>query len=278
VDDRLRELLRRFDTEPTTSVADELSRAHAQVGQPAPRAVLRRTTRWLPLVDFVARWYARPLADEDGCSDEEVVEAEARLGAPMPGALREWHRLVGRRLQRVSMDRRTFVSLDALSRARYQLDVPTGQVAVWDPDVEPWSVPLSSGEDDPLVTRAGERAGALAEMLVAAAGPLETLAHAAYGHRAGPFGPLGAEVRGGDLEDDDLQEYPGYSTLPGEWTRLGVSRYSEPRGDADTVIQPDTPGFLWMTRTVEAGVRLARALEPITVPEAYARFLADLGR
>jgi hypothetical protein len=57
----------------------------------------RKTERWRRLAGFVRKWHQKPLGRDDGCPDDEVERAEERLGRPLPAALREWYRLVGRR-------------------------------------------------------------------------------------------------------------------------------------------------------------------------------------
>jgi uncharacterized protein (TIGR02996 family) len=56
----------------------------------------RRVERWRLVEEFIDTWH-RPLTAGDGCTEEEIAEAERRLGARLPAALREWHALAGRR-------------------------------------------------------------------------------------------------------------------------------------------------------------------------------------
>ncbi|MCP5119835.1 MAG: SMI1/KNR4 family protein, partial [bacterium] len=56
----------------------------------------QRAERWEILRAAVGQWY-EPLGPEHGVSQAELDEAEARLGAPLPRALREWYALAGAR-------------------------------------------------------------------------------------------------------------------------------------------------------------------------------------
>lgn len=96
---------------------------------------------------FAAR-YAAPIVAGDGCGEEELLAAEARLGFALPAALREAYALVGRR--------------NDLTRGQDRLLTPdqvhvddTGQVLVfrWEcQHVAEWGVPLSAVADpDPPV-------------------------------------------------------------------------------------------------------------------------------
>lgn len=60
--------------------------------------MLLRVARWRRLVGFVAKWFRRPLAFRrlEGARPEQLDAAATRLGA-LPRALREAHRLLGRR-------------------------------------------------------------------------------------------------------------------------------------------------------------------------------------
>jgi hypothetical protein len=52
--------------------------------------------RWADVKRFIGEWY-RPLQEGDGHSEEEVQEAEARLGIRFPEALCELYMLLGKR-------------------------------------------------------------------------------------------------------------------------------------------------------------------------------------
>jgi hypothetical protein len=52
--------------------------------------------RWEDVKRFIGEWH-RPLQEGDGYSEEEVQEAEARLGVRFPEALRELYMLLGKR-------------------------------------------------------------------------------------------------------------------------------------------------------------------------------------
>lgn len=56
-----------------------------------------RRAAWRFATAFARDWSTRPLAADDGVTDEELRAAETRLGLPLPAALREAHLLLGRR-------------------------------------------------------------------------------------------------------------------------------------------------------------------------------------
>jgi hypothetical protein len=72
-------------------VASELTAALA-----APAGGADRSALWRFVERFAAAWHV-PLAEHDGCDDAELDTAQARLGVPLPAALREAYRLLGRR-------------------------------------------------------------------------------------------------------------------------------------------------------------------------------------
>ncbi len=53
--------------------------------------------RWQKVRTFISEWF-EPLGDSDGYSEEEIAEAEARLGIRLPEALREWYGFAGKRI------------------------------------------------------------------------------------------------------------------------------------------------------------------------------------
>ncbi|MCM2387994.1 SMI1/KNR4 family protein [Streptomyces albipurpureus] len=55
-----------------------------------------RAAAWELVKDYARHWVS-PLADDDGCGQEELDAAESRLGVRLPGALREAQMLLGRR-------------------------------------------------------------------------------------------------------------------------------------------------------------------------------------
>jgi hypothetical protein len=106
-------------------------------------------------MDFVRRFVARhaePLAPGDGCDEAELRAAEARLGLPLPEALRTAYGLLGRRpdLTRVQ---------DRLLRPD-QLEVDDGVLVyrVENQHVTRWGIPLEAvtAPDPPVVYRVGE--------------------------------------------------------------------------------------------------------------------------
>jgi hypothetical protein len=55
-----------------------------------------RQQRWVVAQNLIERWWS-PFEEQDQVTPAAVAEAEARLGVTLPGALREWYRLAGRR-------------------------------------------------------------------------------------------------------------------------------------------------------------------------------------
>ncbi|MCO1657146.1 SMI1/KNR4 family protein [Pseudonocardia humida] len=107
---------------------------------------------------FAAR-YASPVAAGDGCTEEELLAAEARLGLPLPAPLRAVYALIGRRTDLTRTQDR-LLSPD-------QVDVDdSGEVLVFRVEnqcVAEWGVPLPAvtEPDPPVVFRpdAADRAG-----------------------------------------------------------------------------------------------------------------------
>ncbi len=56
-----------------------------------------RDELWRRVDRFIDAWCVEPLTRESGFAESELRAAEARLGTPLPAALKEWHRLAGRR-------------------------------------------------------------------------------------------------------------------------------------------------------------------------------------
>jgi len=120
-DAELRELEQRYQASGALEDEAALLRARLQAGQlselelrldayrgdPAARAALEGAPgleRWEPLRLLIERWYAEPFSAADGNSAEEVAAAEARLGVQFPPVVREWYRLVGRRVRFANQD------------------------------------------------------------------------------------------------------------------------------------------------------------------------------
>lgn len=95
-----------------------------------------------------AEVHAHPIVAADGCGDDELRTAEARLGFPLPASLHQVYALIGRR------DDLTRVQDRLLTPAQLHID-DTGEVLVFrveNQNVAQWGVPLSAvGEPDPPV-------------------------------------------------------------------------------------------------------------------------------
>ena len=50
--------------------------------------------RFAELKAFIAEWF-RPLEPGDGCTEDEIIAAETRLGFRLPTPLREWYLMAG---------------------------------------------------------------------------------------------------------------------------------------------------------------------------------------
>ncbi len=108
----------------------------------------RFVTTWTErLYAFVNRWYAAPLRAGDGNSDLEISAVERELGDRLPEVLRDWYRLVGRRL-RPAQDMPT--RLSELVERRAWAELP-GHVVVWNENQGCWrvEVPLGDAADPP---------------------------------------------------------------------------------------------------------------------------------
>lgn len=255
MDERLRDLLRRFEAEPSPALAEELVREHARLGEHAPPRVLRRTPRWQPLTDFVARWFERPLTDEDGCTPEELVAAEARLGGRLPASLAEWFLLVDRRLEDVqdSPVRLDLVAVD-----------DDGQLPVWLENQGVWGIRVraDTADDDPAIEPDEEFpiSGRLVETLLSMV-TSDTLVGAWSGDHRGPLGPLSAHVQGGYMHEGRAAlEALGLAALPGPGNPHFQDDASATLGDTCTVVRLGGSSVEWMTATAEAYARVSRAL------------------
>lgn len=257
MDQRLRDLHRRFDAEPSDRLAEELMREHARRGEHAPPWVLRRSRRWEPLTSFVARWFKRPLGDTDGCSADELAATERRLGVRLPAALAEWFLLVDRRLQSVQDS--------PLRLDKVKID-DEGLLPVWWENQGVWSLRVRSDapEDDPPIEADEEFpiSGRLVETLLSMV-TSDTLVGAWCGDHRGPLGWLGEHVRGGTVDGAEIEAvaWLRLPLLPGP----GNPFFQEPklrvRGDDTLVVRFTGAGLEWMTATPEAFARLSSVLE-----------------
>jgi hypothetical protein len=255
VDQELRELERRFDAAPEPMLAQQLVHAYARHGDCAPPRVLWLTERWRPLVEFVTRWYERPLADDDGCSESELRAAEERIGARLPTALMEWFRLVSRRLEDVQ---------DSPARLD-RLGADNGLVPVWIENQGNWVIraPTDQHEEDPeiVIDEESRFHGRLVETLLGMA-TSDTLVGAWCGHGRGPLGALSDGVCGGQdnaLGPDAIESHYPLLSGPGDPFCFEPA-YFRARGDGATVVRCNGAGLEWMTANDEAFARLSPIL------------------
>ncbi|MFE6665979.1 SMI1/KNR4 family protein [Streptomyces sp. NPDC057697] len=75
-----------------SNLALDLDALGAATGEPADRQAAWRFIR-----AFARDWSGRPLDEADGHTPAELDAAQARLGLPLPAALRDAHQLLGRR-------------------------------------------------------------------------------------------------------------------------------------------------------------------------------------
>lgn len=175
-------------------------------GKPEPR--------WRELHAFVAAWYAEPLGEGDPAAfAERFAGAEARIGRPLPEALREWYRRVLPRQGPVD-------GVDGF-RTPEELVVKEGLVEL----VPGYELGFGLGDfsEDPVVLRFDEpsdqlepHAERLSEFLSASLAWQTVLCLRAKG-REGPLGALAAGARGVPYEPEEYDEVPLSGELLGRW-------------------------------------------------------------
>jgi len=211
------------------------------------RRQLLDTDRWRPLGAFVERWYANPLSDSDGNTQQEIELTATRLASTVPPALAEWYELVGRRLR----------SVQDSPRLLSDLSIKDGCVRVWIENQGVWSIltrvddgddPRCFVDDNSFVSPDAPLSRTLLAMLVS-----DTLVGAWAGSRVGALGGLAPTVCGGS--SDDFTEGQVRS-LCSTYAPLGHPRnpfFGEPyRGDESTLIRIQDVAVEWMTATDEA--------------------------
>lgn len=114
-------------------------------------AAVRDATGACRFVREFAEAYANPVVDGDGCDQDDLGAAEARLGFPLPASLHAVYALIGRR------DDLTRVQDHLLAPGQLHLD-DTGQVLVFRVENQhgaQWGVPLPAlaDPDPPAVFR-----------------------------------------------------------------------------------------------------------------------------
>jgi hypothetical protein len=203
---------------------------------------------------YVTRWFEHPLGRDDGNTDIELARAAADLGIPMPGALRAWYGLVGRRLRPVQD---TPVLLDELSEVR---DEERAALPFWIENQGVWRLEVpATPQDDPAVEAladfpqwpGGSLSAVLLAMLVS-----ETL-------MAGSLGTLGALAPWVAVEylmDSTLEQDTRIRSALGPVATITNPSFDEPMlGDAHLVFRYDQVGWSWMASGDDA-IRRARAL------------------
>jgi hypothetical protein len=200
VDERLRELDRRWRAQGDDGALDALLEAYRRAGRPLPLELVRASPRWRRLTGFVRKWYARPLGDGDGNTLEEIAAAEARLGTTLPIAVREWYRLVGCRVRQVQdapVGLKKLPSLRDEDDGMIVLYVENQSVVRWGfraadaIEIDPPGYVSDAGDS----TRWSRQHDSVSELLLTLV-LSETLIGAWAGRGLGSLGPLGEEVRG----------------------------------------------------------------------------------
>jgi hypothetical protein len=206
------------------------------------------------LFDFVAQWFERSIGHDDGNTDAELAGVSAALGVPMPGALRTWYGLVGRRLRSVQD---TPVALDDLP-ALY--DEERSTLPFWIENQGVWRLEVpATDDDDPAVLALPSfpdwPGGPLSEVLLAML-VSDTLL-------AGPLGSLGTlapSVTVGYLEDSTEDEDARIRSALRPIPVIPNPFFREPMlGDDHLVFRHDQVGWQWMASGEDA-LRRARAL------------------
>lgn len=263
-DVELRGAERRFRARADDLEAVEaLLRAYDRAGKLAPASVLRRSARWQPLIACVDRWYSDPIGGGDGVSERELLGAEKRLGTRLPNLVREWHLLVGARLQPVQDSPATLKDLRAD-------DLEAGRVVLWVENQGCWTVEAPLAGDGPAMVVWGEPdvPAVVAPVREALLGMLmsDTLVGAWAGRGQGTLGPLRPQVVGGCVDSVDRPTLDRlrarYATLD---LQVGPSHSVEGQpqhGDRETLIRFDsyTDRVEWMVASADALGRLRDVL------------------
>lgn len=228
----------------------------------------RFVTTWTErLYAFVNRWYAAPLRAGDGNSDLEISAVERELGDRLPEVLRDWYRLVGRRL-RPAQDMPT--RLSELVERRAWAELP-GHVVVWNENQGCWrvEVPLGDAADPPARLKPDDDrwiGGATSEVLLSM-----LLSDTVMGpgfdpgqHELSSLGPLAAHVVGGyrDEEQGEHLEELVTNTLPSIAPPANPALAGCWYGDDELIVVYLQPGWAWMASGDAAAARARVLLRP----------------
>jgi hypothetical protein len=245
-----------------------LAAAHARAGRDLPLEALRETPRWRRLADFVDGWFQEPLGERDGVSPDAIAAVEERLGHRLPAALREWHRLAGRRVRALpgrcrpvpleqTRDRDLLLLYERPGFCSWRAGVRAGEGAEDDPPV------IVDREGDVVVVpRVSDFLFAITvrELLQGLSSP----------GRHGSFGRTGTQVGSGRLRRADALQAARDTFAPLLERSLDTELDDEPdvevRGDADTILRLKLRGIgaglvTWVTRTPAARARLSALLD-----------------
>ena len=194
-----------------------------RAGLRLPYEVIRELPRWRRLVDLVAGFYADPLRPEDGCSEEELANLEARLGR-LPDAVAEWFLLVGQRL-RPPLDADQVYRLSQVTH-HY---TPPGLLDLYANDCGGWGLgaPLGVAEEDPpgidyAISRP-ERQYVLGPVSECLLNVVAKQTAWSFGGRQSLLGPLAPTVVAGQLRAPPEERV-------GELRRLAKTNHEGPDG------------------------------------------------
>lgn len=206
------------------------------------------------LLAFARRWFEQPITFDDGNTDIELARAGAALGVTLPGVLRTWYGLVGRRLRPVQD---TPVRLHELARFRHS-DRDT--LPVWIENQGVWRLEVSvEAADDPVVETPADcpawRGGPLSEVLLAML-VSETL----MADTVGSLGRLAPAITTGYIDDPTPDEDALIRSALPPLDMIDNPHFVEPmRGDDRLILRFDQLGWQWMACDAEASERV-RAL------------------
>lgn len=97
-DKKLARLKRVWELEPTGGNAEAYLNLARRLKVEVPKAALRQSVRWKPMVDFIHTWFDEDVSDWSGNDYNEIRLVEKDMGFAFPEALREWFLIVGKTL------------------------------------------------------------------------------------------------------------------------------------------------------------------------------------
>lgn len=132
----------RWKSQPNHRNIEAIIKKDAESNKETPLSLLRESDRWRPMFEFITQWFDHVPNKSDGHGFHETRELEESIGVQMPGALREWYWLTGKKLG-VFQDLPTLLS-DQRSRFRsnsLQIYSENKQQCEWRVDDLEWEDP-----------------------------------------------------------------------------------------------------------------------------------------